>query len=62
MFLIICIGLPTPLIAIHLLWINLITDSLPAIALGMDKTSKDVLDENRATPKKAFSRTAVCGL
>ena len=54
MFLIICIGLPTPLIAIHLLWINLITDSLPAIALGMDKTSKDVLDEKPRNPEESI--------
>ncbi|MGN1093849.1 MAG: HAD-IC family P-type ATPase, partial [Candidatus Neoclostridium sp.] len=50
MFLIICVGLSAPLIAIHLLWINLITDSLPAIALGMDKTSSDVLDEKPRDP------------
>ena len=36
-------GLNAPLAAIQLLWINLITDSLPAIALGMEKPSKDVL-------------------
>ncbi len=50
MFLIILIGLPSPMIAIHLLWINLITDSLPAVALGMDKTSPDVLDEKPRNP------------
>lgn len=36
-------GLNAPLAAIQLLWINLITDSLPAIALGMEKPSGDVL-------------------
>ncbi len=54
MFIIICIGLPSPLIAIHLLWINLITDSLPAIALGMDKTSSDVLDEKPRDPSESI--------
>ena len=54
MFLIICAGLPAPLIAIHLLWINLITDSLPAIALGMDKTTGDVLDEKPRNPKESL--------
>ncbi len=53
MFLIICVGLPAPLIAIHLLWINLITDSLPAIALGMDKTTSDVLDEKPRDPNES---------
>ncbi|MCH5172182.1 MAG: cation-translocating P-type ATPase [Erysipelotrichales bacterium] len=41
----ILLGLPMPLIAVHILWINLITDSLPAIALGVDKTSDDVMNE-----------------
>lgn len=36
-------GLSAPLAAIQLLWINLITDSLPAIALGMEKPSAEVL-------------------
>lgn len=53
MFIIICVGLPAPLIAIHLLWINLITDSLPAIALGMDKTTSDVLDEKPRDPNES---------
>ncbi|MCH5180002.1 MAG: cation-translocating P-type ATPase [Erysipelotrichales bacterium] len=41
----ILLGLPMPLIAVHILWINLITDSLPAIALGVDKTSDDIMKE-----------------
>lgn len=44
MFLLICFGFPAPLIAIHLLWVNLITDSLPAIALGVDPKTDDILD------------------
>ncbi len=50
MFLLICIGMPAPLIAIHLLWVNLITDSLPAVALGMDPKSADVLEEKPRDP------------
>ncbi len=36
-------GFPAPLKASHILWINLITDSLPALALGMDKNDGDAL-------------------
>lgn len=35
----------TPLISIQLLWINLVTDSLPAIALGMEAVEGDVMDQ-----------------
>ncbi len=34
-------GLPSPLTAVQLLWVNLITDSLPALALGVDTNNKD---------------------
>lgn len=34
-----------PLLPIHILWVNLVTDSLPAIALGMDRNSKDIMKE-----------------
>ncbi len=54
MFLLICIGMPAPLIAIHLLWVNLITDSLPAIALGMDPKAKDILDEKPRDPDESM--------
>jgi Ca2+-transporting ATPase len=37
------VGWSTPLLAIHLLWINLVTDSLPAIALGMDPSAEDIM-------------------
>ena len=36
----------TPLLSMQLLWINLVTDSLPAIALGMEPVEKDVMDRN----------------
>lgn len=54
MLLLICIGLPAPLIAIHLLWVNLLTDSLPAIALGMDPKSPDVLKERPRDPNEGI--------
>lgn len=36
---------PTPLLAIQLLWVNLVTDSLPALALGADPNQKDVMED-----------------
>lgn len=40
----------SPLASMHLLWINLVTDSLPAIALGMEPVEKDIMDR-RPKPK-----------
>ena len=52
MFFIICIGFPTPFIAIHLLWVNLITDSLPAIALGMDPKDPAIMKDKPRDPNE----------
>ena len=54
MFVIICLGLPAPLIAIHLLWVNLLTDSLPAIALGMDPRDPHIMSERPRDPKEGI--------
>ena len=43
MFLAVTAGFPSPLKSSHILWINLITDSLPALALGVDKNDGDSL-------------------
>ena len=57
MFVAALLGLPSPLIAIHLLWVNLITDSLPAVALGMDKKPADIMEDQPRDPKESiFSR------
>ncbi|MEE0896294.1 MAG: calcium-translocating P-type ATPase, PMCA-type [Acutalibacteraceae bacterium] len=40
----------TPLLSMQLLWINLVTDSLPAIALGMEPVEKDIMN-NKPRPK-----------
>ena len=37
------LGMPSPLLAVQLLWVNLITDSLPAAALGVEPPEKDVM-------------------
>ena len=44
------LGLETPLLAIQLLWINLVTDSIPAIALGLEPPEKDIMHKK---PRKA---------
>ncbi len=46
--------LPNPFMAIHLLFINLVTDSLPAIAIGMEKGSADVLNEKPRSAKDSI--------
>ena len=59
MFIALLIGWASPLIATQLLWINLITDSLPAIALGMDNDDPDVMKEKpRETTENFFSHGA----
>ncbi|MCL2719581.1 MAG: cation-translocating P-type ATPase [Lachnospiraceae bacterium] len=45
-------GLPSPLKASHILWINLITDSLPALALGVDENDRDALMRQKPRDKK----------
>ncbi len=42
-FLAILIGWPLPLIAIQILWVNLLTDGLPGLALGLDPFNKDIM-------------------
>ena len=45
---------PLPLLATQILWINLITDTFPAIALGIDKSDKAVMNEKPRDAKESF--------
>ena len=54
MFVAIAAGLLAPLRAIHLLWINLITDSLPALALGVDNGDPRIMKEPPRNPKDSL--------
>lgn len=53
-FVTLLLGWSAPLLATQLLWINLITDSLPAIALGMDPGNHDVMKEKPRPAKESF--------
>ena len=48
------IHLGTPLAAMHLLWINLITDSLPAFGIGMEETEDTVMNQKPRSKKEGF--------
>ena len=46
--------IPPPLLAIHLLWINLVTDAFPALALGVDPIDKNIMRKPPLEPKKSL--------
>ncbi len=50
-FLAMLLGLPTPLLPTQILWINVVTDGLPALALAVDNKSKSELKEPPRNPK-----------
>ena len=47
-------GIKSPLLAIQLLWVNLVTDSLPAIALGLEPPEKDIMSKKPRDSKKSI--------
>ncbi|MBM7095827.1 cation-translocating P-type ATPase [Bacillus sp. H-16] len=48
------LGMPLPLVAIQILWINLVTDGLPAMALGMDQPEDDVMKRKPRPPNESI--------
>jgi Ca2+-transporting ATPase len=56
-------GWPTPLTAIQILWLNLVTDGAPALALGTEKGDPDIMDHPPRPPKEPiinpFMRTGI---
>jgi Ca2+-transporting ATPase len=47
------IGLPVALLPIHILWINLVSDGLPAISLSFDKAEKDIMSRPPRPPRQS---------
>jgi Ca2+-transporting ATPase len=47
-------NLGVPLLPIHILWVNLVTDSLPALALSVDPAEKDIMQRKPRNSKKGF--------
>lgn len=55
------LGMPSPLLAIQLLWINLVTDSIPGIALGLENPDKDIMNKKPIDPKKGIFADGLFG-
>jgi Ca2+-transporting ATPase len=57
MFIATIAGLPLPLLPVQILWVNLVTDGLPAMALGVDPNNHDIMNRPPRNPKESvFSR------
>lgn len=48
------LAMPLPLVPIQILWVNLVTDGLPAMALGLDQPEDDVMRRNPRSPKEGI--------
>ncbi|ANE47470.1 ATPase [Paenibacillus swuensis] len=57
MFIAMMVGLPLPLVPIQILWVNLVTDGLPAMALGVDQAENDLMQHKpRSAKENIFAR------
>ena len=59
MFFAALIGWPSPLTAVQILWINLITDGLPALALGLEPPEPDLMQRNPRPPRERLITRAL---
>ena len=55
------LGIKSPLLAIQLLWVNLVTDSLPAIALGLEKAENNIMNRLPRNPRKSLFADGLWG-
>lgn len=55
------LGIKSPLLAIQLLWINLVTDSFPAIALGLEREEENIMNRLPRNPKKSIFADGLWG-
>ena len=55
------LGVKSPLLAIQLLWVNLVTDSLPAIALGLEPPEKDIMNRPPRDSRKSIFADGLMG-
>ncbi|SHK18826.1 Ca2+-transporting ATPase [Hathewaya proteolytica DSM 3090] len=58
-FIAILLNWNSPLLPIHILWVNLITDTLPALSLGVDKSDDDIMKEKPRNQKDSLFKGAM---